>query len=231
MPRARGWSWCRPSNLSCELPRPRTIVFFVHIPKTGGLSIDSFFCQDKRFETHIHTSSQLLYQLLGRLSEHVANRTMPAKDMYISLHGGSEPSWMQARRALVGMQTRLQSAGMVSDIFTLLREPQAWLRSACEFYPGAHCDSDERKAGLATPDPQCHYLLNGWKGFPYAGVPPSARACAEVLKSLKTSMDWVGTTESLNRSFAWLNRELGMCSATAFAKGLTRNSSALEPSS
>ena len=202
-------SWCRATQVhTCSQPRPRVIAFFVHIPKTGGSSIDSFFCQDARFANssngiQYHTSRHSLRRVLAALSTHLQSGTQPASDMYVSLHGGFEPSWIEVSSQLVAIRSRLRAAGMTSAIFTLLREPRAWLESAHAYY---HVSPKSSR-----PNPQCHYLMHGWSGFPYRGASvPSHENGTRVLRTLQL-MDWVGTLESFNRTWSWLHHHLGMC--------------------
>ena len=124
-------------------------------------------------------------------------------------------------------------------VFTVLRDPVAWVVSSYQYHCGKKreraCDCGSSKdrpcaRGLSRarmiahlrPNPQCAYLVHGWMGFsrrsPSRAAPPTRAECEAAAASLGAAADHVGRTESLGATLAWLGDALGAPAAPPVAR-------------
>lgn len=205
-------------NQKRKLPDPFRnggIIYFVHIPKSGGTTIRAFL--ESRTKLTIARKDVQYRAMISEMERLLHNNGTSGQIHAFETHASSVPPY-------VGISPRVKewkAAATVANIpffaFTLLREPKSFQISSFNYY---YLGRRKRLANdtvhdfcqTLQMDPQCEFLLHGG-GFTsmldgyvrndWALKSVNARVndadCDRAYQTLFDDMDWIGTTEDMQR--------------------------------
>jgi len=189
---------------------PPTIIFFFHVPKTGGETIResmSFYGIKQRLRvTDDNTYRFFTEKLMSGWND---GTTKVEGNIFIEIHGSTNPQLFIQK--LPEWRTSLASVGIKVFAFTMLREPLSWYISAFNFLCvqgtsecGETAISHNGLVDSASPNPQCSFFMHGWS-IPFLEQdkdhpPVTSNECYRIRQQLKRNFDWVGTTENFEET-------------------------------
>lgn len=184
------------------------LVFFLHIPKTGGSTIRSSFDQMKGVQ-YIFVSGNGIYEnALPIIWKYVKSTSKQRRDiMFLEIHGRDSPNLIVLRDTLLQWKRIAKKHGLPVFFFTVVREPLAHALSYFNFFhvqrKSPYFDQVEANESnllrYSLHDPQCQFLARGEFSLrEKTKQQPSREECRSVHEALLGTMDWVGTTERMD---------------------------------
>jgi hypothetical protein len=210
------------------------LVFFLHIPKTGGTTIR------ENLHNRSTSSGDVLYRFVAGMGEY--NQSRPLVDRYIrtssarkrpilflEVHGRDSPNLLQLRKTLLRWKRTAAKSKVPTFFFTILREPLSHAVSYFNFFhvdrPNRHFEqveeaTEENFLRLALHSPQCQFLSRGEYSLrEKKKVQTTGEECHQVQDALLETMDWVGTTDRMNdETLPILTRLLNLKGGATFEK-------------
>jgi hypothetical protein len=214
------------------LPLPNEngiILFYYHIPKTGGTSQMAPFVQhpDWRYRMVYGDAKRKRYskEMYDWIENWVPGNTTK---VYYEYHAGTAAPYMdpQIRQDLLVWRAMAKVRNIPFFAFTVVREPLSMAVSHFNFYyAGKNYDrryywrpnaTEADFLELSVPNPQCLFAVKGevayyeaYREQHGAGVYSTRQQCEDVYQAFRNDFDWIGTTHALSLETFKILEQLG----------------------
>ena len=214
------------------LPLPNEngiILFYYHIPKTGGTS------QMAPFERHPEWRYRMVYgdSKRKRYSKEMyqwIENWVPGNStkVYYEYHAGTATPYMepQIRQDLLVWRAMAKVRNIPFFAFTVVREPLSMAVSHFNFYYAGKKQDDRYYwrpnateadfLELSVPNPQCLFAVKGEIAYYQAhreSLGPqlyvTKAQCLDVYNAFHNDLDWIGTTDALSSETFKILEQLG----------------------
>jgi hypothetical protein len=198
------------------------VVFFLHIPKTGGSTIrrniETYDRINYIFAKNYSTYRETVPQVEDAIIHGTTNNTV----LFYEIHATTAPSFHKLRKRLRRWKETAQTNNVPFFVFTVIREPVAYAFSHFNFFhiqkrnpTFEQCNATEEEfIRLTLYNPQCQFLFQGepsMRAQKFKNVMIQKDECENVKNEAIELFDWIGTTEKLsNETFVLLERMLGL---------------------
>jgi len=191
------------------------LVFFLHIPKTGGTTIRRNLEKIEGIE-YVFAKNYSAYYDSAPLVESVISKGSENKTvLFYEIHASTAPSFFKLRNRLKRWRETAHHNRVPVFFFSLVREPISYSFSHFNFFhlqernPSfERCNATENEfLRKSVYNPQCQFLfkgepsMRGQRRNATGSNPPKlmvqSEECEAVKENLFELMDWVGTTEHL----------------------------------
>jgi hypothetical protein len=185
------------------------VVFFLHIPKTGGTTIRLNLESYDRIHYIFAKNYSIYSETVSLVEDAIVHGTPNGTILFYEVHATTAPSLFQLRHRLRRWKDVAQRNGVPTFFFTILRESIAYAFSHFNFFhlqrrnpTFERCNAtQENFVRLTLYNPQCQFLFQGESSMRAQKVQHSkilnAEDCHAVQEQLINVMDWIGTTEHL----------------------------------
>mmetsp|Transcript_11849 Transcript_11849/g.28074 ORF Transcript_11849/g.28074 Transcript_11849/m.28074 type:complete len:343 (-) Transcript_11849:2330-3358(-) len=192
------------------------LVFFLHIPKTGGTTIRRNL-EGISGVDYVFAKNYSTYYDSAPLVENVITNASDKKSvLFYEVHATTAPSFYKLRNRLRRWRDTASHNRVPVFFFTILREPVSYAFSHFNFFhlqkrnpTFERCNATEHDfLRKSLHNPQCQFLFKGEPSMRgqkrnTSDVDPrelrvQSEDCDVVEKRLFELMDWVGTTERLS---------------------------------
>lgn len=183
------------------------IVFFLHIPKTGGSTLQTILRES--VDHYYNGWTMQGYQKSVKAMD-LALDKWDNKTHCMELHSANAPPFVTALEKVQSWKQRCQALNIPFFAFTIMREPISLSFSFFQFYhSGVHRKfqtirnaTEEEFLHHTLHNPQCLFLTRSEMSFmPQVRAESlglSEKECEAALSGMTFTLDWVGTTETLS---------------------------------
>ena len=184
------------------------IIFFLHVPKTGGVSVRKALEKGKG-EYILSDNHRKFNHYKQKLAYYTKHGTQ-GKVVVFELHASDSPTLMQVSSRLHKWRATAKQHNVPFFAFTVLREPVSMAVSFFNFYYGMdHHDShyqyfedpsEQDFVNNTVFNPQCGFLAKSDRIFYQKREQQlvQRRDCDAAYTSLRHNMDWIGATDLLS---------------------------------
>jgi hypothetical protein len=198
------------------------VVFFLHIPKTGGTTLRRNLEHYDHINYIFAKNYSVYWDTAPVVEEAIVHGTPNRTILFYEVHANTSPSFFRLRNRLARWKETAKQNNVPVFFFTVLREPLAFAFSHFNFFhvqrrnpTFEQCNATtDNFLRLSLQNPQCQFLFKGEPSL--RAQKPKNRAvrredCIAVRDSLFRLMDWIGTTERLsNETMAILSNVLDL---------------------
>jgi len=187
------------------------IIYFLHIPKTGGSTVNVPFL--KNWDHSMMVWGNTKYLNYKQEMNHLLDNWQAGDTVYYEHHAGDAPSYLAARYQLQNWRARAEELGVPFFAFTMYREPVSFALSHFNYY---HARNNQKKGfnyfphpteqdflDTTLPSPQCLFMsrtelaYRSPKNYQALRDGFSETECETSYQALLEDMDWVGVTERM----------------------------------
>lgn len=192
------------------------LVFFLHIPKTGGTTIRRNLEQVEGINYVFAKDYATYSDTVEMVGDMVVNGSANQSVLFYEIHAKTAPSFFKLRRRLKRWRQTALHHGVPVFFFSLVREPISYSFSHFNFFhlqkrnpTFERCNATEEDfLRKSVYNPQCQFLFKGessMRGQRRDAMDSDSQElmvqpkdCQDVTEQLFDLMDWVGTTELLS---------------------------------
>ncbi len=192
------------------------LIFFLHIPKTGGTTIRRNLEQVEGINYVFAKDYATYSDTVEMVEDMVVNGSANQSVLFYEIHAKTAPSFFKLRRRLKRWRQTALHHGVPVFFFSLVREPISYSFSHFDFFhlqkrnpTFERCNATEEDfLRKSVYNPQCQFLFKGessMRGQRRDAMDPDSQElmvqpedCEDVKEQLFDLMDWVGTTELLS---------------------------------
>jgi len=188
------------------------LVFFLHVPKTGGSTIRLALEEHRRFDYAFVPGRGIwdsVHPFVDRYVSSKPPRRRRRKIAILEVHGRDAPHLLELLPQLKAWKKTAAEHQIPTFFFTILREPTSYAISYFNFFHVQRksplfenvqpTESNFRR--LMLWNPQCQFMARGENSLRDKKVKqkPTIEECDHVHQSLYEIMDWVGTVDRLSQ--------------------------------
>jgi hypothetical protein len=186
------------------------ILYFLHIPKTGGSTVAHPFRNQWQHAMKVWGKPQHK-RCKAQMSE-ILDNWQTGDAVYFEYHAGDAPSYLKVRNVLQKWRAQATALGVPFFAFTVFREPISFALSHFNYYHASqrkyagytHFRQPTEKDFVETtpPSPQCLFLTR--TEVAYRTKHRALREnlaqqdCVGAYQAVLHDMDWIGTTDRLD---------------------------------
>jgi hypothetical protein len=198
------------------------VVFFLHIPKTGGTTLRLNLERYERIRYIFAKNYSVYWETAPLVEDAIVHGTANNTVLFYEIHATTAPSFFRLRHRLRRWKDTAERNGVPTFFLTLLRDSTAYAFSHFNFFhiqrrnpTFEQCNATlDNFLRLTLYNPQCQFLFQGEASM--RAQKPKNRVltkqdCDAVQEHLMELMDWIGATEHLsNETLPLLSRLLNL---------------------
>jgi hypothetical protein len=185
------------------------VIFFLHVPKTGGTTIRLNVQKLDRVDYHFGKNYSTYWDTAPLVEDAILHGTHNRSILFLEIHAKDSPSLLRLRKRLKRWRDTAAHNKVSVFFFTVLRDSLPYALSHFNFFhvqkrnpTFEQCNATEENfLRLSLSNPQCQFLANGepsMRAQKIKDVVVQPEKCEQVYETFLDSLDWVGTTERLN---------------------------------
>lgn len=186
------------------------LIVFHHVPKTGGTTIRMGLEKPGgKIKYHFCSGRKIFDETVPKVGMYfrMAPKMRKKPIMIVEVHGRNAPTLIELEPFLIKWKDQATKAGIPTFYFTILREPWSHAISYFNFFYVQRENpyftlvnaTEENFASHTLNNPQCQFLVRG--EFSLRNTTKQVMhqdECQRVQDIMLSTMDWVGTTESMS---------------------------------